>query len=86
MAVRQGITPAEVIDALNADGGAPSNGAVHNMMGRLHNDNVLRRQEDGLYKLASDSGAGGSDVGPHENESENSLSRNGLTQEDEVIF
>lgn len=50
------MSPAEVIEALDAGGGSPSRGAVHNMIGRLVESGDLWRIAEGRYDLASRSG------------------------------
>jgi hypothetical protein len=50
------MSPAEVIAALEADGGSPSRGAVHNMIGRLVESGEVRRIGEGRYELASRNG------------------------------
>jgi hypothetical protein len=47
------MSPASVISALEKEGGSPSRGAVHNMIGRLVESGEVRLIDRGRYELAS---------------------------------
>jgi hypothetical protein len=54
--------PADVHAGLREEGGAPSGGAIHNMLGRLVKEGDLERVGDGYYKVASRNGSGSEEI------------------------
>lgn len=71
----QPVSPAQIIEEMEANGPAGNKGTIHNAIGRLVKIGELHKPAMGQYQLASRNGSSGeSHTGPSENGAEEPLS------------